>query len=101
MADKKEYSPKTTVDWTSSTCYEQYHSWKREVERIMGGPYNDLDKDVQLNHAFIWAGAEAEKLVDAWKAEDPAANKVEDIAGLLKCLDLCLTQLLLLELKVL
>ena len=83
------YKPQTTVDWTSQQAYNQFRSWKREVERIINGPMHNEVDSVKLNTVFIWAGALVEQIVEAKQAED---NRViENVPQLLQCLDDCLT----------
>ena len=85
------YKPTTTVEWGSDSSATQFHHWKREVERIMEGPYTTKAAGVKLNHVYIWGGSQAEQLVEAWKSEDPTSNKVDTYEQLLTCLEKCLT----------
>ena len=32
------YMPQTKVDWTSNNASSQFKLWRKEVERIIGGP---------------------------------------------------------------
>ncbi|XP_063586309.1 uncharacterized protein LOC134763680 [Penaeus indicus] len=59
------------VDWTSSNAYTQFKMWRKEVERIIGGPLAAKTDIVKINHIYIWAGAHAETLIEARKAENP------------------------------
>ena len=58
--------------------------------RIVNGPLHDQADDVNLNTVYIWAGAEAELLVEAKQAEDPTI-KVETVVQLLDTLAQCIT----------
>jgi len=84
------YKPQTLVDWTSKEAYTQFRRWKKEVERIVGGPLADATAAVQLNHVYIWAGAHAEQLVEARQSEDPELT-IDTVNKLLSCLEECLT----------
>ena len=48
---------------------------------------NDM---VKVNHIFIWAGDDAETLVEAKQEEDPAPE-IKDATSLLNTLQSCLT----------
>lgn len=65
------YMPQTKVDWTSTNAYTQFQLWRKEVERIVDGPLAGKSNAVKLNHIYIWAGALAERLIDAKTAENP------------------------------
>lgn len=84
------YSPRSTVDWTSDQAYQQFRLWRKEVERIVNGPMNGETDTVKLNTVFIWAGAHAERLVEAKMSED-VNLRVTNVDQLLTCLDQCLT----------
>lgn len=84
------YKPQTQVDWNSRDAYSQYRLWRKEVERIINGPLHEEFEEVKLNHVFIWAGAQVERLVEAKQAEDPTCS-VATVDELLDCLDGILT----------
>ena len=84
------YRPQTTVDWTSSDAYSQFKLWRKEVERIIGGPLVSRSDKVKINHIFIWAGAHAETLIEARQNEDPDL-RIETPTALLDQLASCLT----------
>jgi hypothetical protein len=65
------YKPQTKVDWISSDAYPQFKLWRKEVEIILGGPLAGKADAVKLNHVYIWAGAQAEQLIEARTNEDP------------------------------
>ena len=90
MAATTSYMPQTKVAWCAKDSLQNFKVWRREVERIIGGPMKDNEEDVNLNHVFIWAGGEAETLAEAKQAEDPAL-KIEKPKDLLDCLEKCLT----------
>ena len=90
MAAALHYRPLTTVDWTSREAHTQFTRWKKEVTRIVDGPMAGDEDAVKLNTVYIWAGAEAEQLVEAKQAENPAL-KVENVKQLLDTLQGCLT----------
>ena len=83
------YSSKATVNWEDKETLSQYKVWRKEVERIMGGPLAQSTDAVKLNHIFIWAGGEAEMLVEAKQAEDHNV-KIETPQQVLDCLQGCL-----------
>ena len=89
MVGGHRYLPLTKVEWTSSHAYPQFRLWRKEVERIIDGPMAGDSDAVKLNTIFIWAGAIAETLVEACKAED-ANLKIEKPKDLLDCLAGCL-----------
>ena len=76
MADSFKYAPRTKVDWRSNQAYSHFRMWKKEVERIINGPMKDTEDAVKLNTVYIWAGANAESLIEARQAEEPTL-KVE------------------------
>ena len=41
------------------------------MERIINGPLASRSDKVKLNHVYIWAGAQAESLIEARTSEDP------------------------------
>ena len=84
------YKPQTKVDWTSSDAYPQFKLWRKEVERIIGGPLAGKSDPVKLNHVYIWAGAHAEQLIEARINEDPTLN-INTAKKLLDQLAACLT----------
>ena len=84
------YKPQTLVDWTSKEAYTQFRRWKKEVERIVGGPLADGNAAMKFNHVYIWAGAHAEQLVEARQSEDPELT-IDTVSKLLSCLEECLT----------
>ena len=84
------YKPQTLVDWTSNEAYTQFRRWKKELERIVGGPLADANAAVKLNHVYIWAVAHAEQLVEARQSEDPELT-IDTVSKLLSCLEECLT----------
>lgn len=84
------YVPQIKVDWTSSTAFSQFILWKREVLRIINGPLAKESDSIKINHIFIWAGAHAEKLIDARTSEDPSID-IETPDDLLGQLETCLT----------
>ena len=90
MAEAGFYRPQTKVDWGSDQAYSQFKLWKKEVERIINGPLAEQADSVRLNHVYIWAGAQAENLVEARVNEDPTI-KVEKPEELLELLGKCLT----------
>ena len=92
MADCYSYKPQSKVDWTSAKAHSQFRMWRKEVDRILGGPMNSQSDAVKLNTVFIWAGAHAENLVEARQNEDPTL-KIENPKQLLDCLENCLTRL--------
>ena len=48
------YMPQTKVDWTSNSASSQFKLWRKEVERIIGGPLAARSDRVKLNHIYIW-----------------------------------------------
>ena len=90
MAVPYVYKPTTTVDWTSRESSQQFSRWKKEVLRIVDGPLSEQTDEMKLNTVYIWAGAEAELLVEAKQAEDPTL-KVETVNQLLATLAKCIT----------
>ena len=68
---ENHYIPQTKVDWTSSNASSQFKLWRKEVERIIGGPLASRSDRVKINHVYIWAGAHAESLIEARLNEDP------------------------------
>ena len=89
MATSAVYVPQTKVDWRSKDAIQQFRIWRKEVERILGGPMDGQSAKVMLNHVYIWAGGEAETLVEAKEAENPSID-LETPAKLLDCLQSCL-----------
>ena len=65
------YVPQTKVDWTSSNAFSPVKFWRKEVERILGGPLHFRSDRVKINHVYIWACAHAESLIKARLNEDP------------------------------
>ena len=57
--------PQTKVDWNSNNASSQFKLWRKEVERIIGGPLAARSDRVKLNHIYTWAGAHAESLIEA------------------------------------
>ena len=84
------YKPQTSVDWTSNDAYPQYKLWRKEVERIIGGPLAGKSDEIKLNHVFIWAGARAEQLIEARTNESPDLT-IDTPKKLLDELAACLT----------
>ena len=84
------YIPATKVDWTSTSAFAQFQLWRKEVERIIGGPLANKSNPVKVNHIFIWAGAHAESLIEAKKDKDPSID-VSTPVNLLDQLQSCLT----------
>lgn len=82
--------PQTKVDWTSNDASSQFKLWRKEVERIIGGPLASRSDRVRLNHVYIWAGAHAESLIEASLNEDPEL-RITTPAALLDQLATCLT----------
>lgn len=64
--------------------------WRKEVERILGGPLAARSDRVKINHVYIWAGAHAESLIDARLNEDPEL-RITTPTVLLDQLATCLT----------
>ena len=83
------YVPQTKVDWTSSTAFSQFKKWRKEVERILGGPLAARSDRVKLNHVYIWPGAHAESLIEARLNKDPELRITT--TALLNQLAVCLT----------
>ena len=71
MADAKSYRPQTSVNWKAKDAIHTFKVWKKEVIRILNGPMAKSDDMVKVNHVFIWAGGDAEVLIEAKQAEDP------------------------------
>ena len=72
------------MEWTSKGAHEQFRRWKKEVERIVGGPLADAPDAVKLNHIYMWAGANAEQLVEAKQSEDPELI-IDAVSQFLSC----------------
>ena len=70
MAAKGRYVQQTKVDWMSTNVFSQFKLWCKEVERITNGPLASRSDKVKLNHVYIWAGAQAESLIEAQTSED-------------------------------
>ena len=68
---ENHYMPQTKVDWTSNNASSQFKLWRKEVERIIGGPLAFRSDRVKMNHIYCWAGAHAEYLIEARLNEDP------------------------------
>lgn len=86
---ENHYMPQTKVDWTSNNASSQFKLWRKEVERIIGGPLASRSDRVKTNHIFIWAGAHAESLIEARLNEDPElriTTPTELLDQLAKCL---------------
>ena len=43
------YMPQTKVNWTSNNASSQFKLWRKEVERIIGGPLAARSNRVKLN----------------------------------------------------
>lgn len=84
------YIPHTKIDWTANNVFAQFKLWRKEVERIIGGPLAEKTDEVKINHIYIWAGAHAETLIEARQNEDPTV-KIKKPKQLLDELALCLT----------
>ena len=84
------YIPQTKVDWTSSNASSHFKLWRKEVERIIGGPLASRSDRVKLNHVYIWAGAHAESLIEARLCEDPELQ-ITTAKALLDQLAACIT----------
>ena len=82
--------PQAKVDWTSSNASSQFKLWRKEVERIIGGPLASRSERVKMNHIYIWAGAHAESLIEERLNEDPEL-RITTPAELLDQLAKCLT----------
>eukprot|EP00914_Ancora_sagittata_P002244 GHVO01005009.1.p2 GENE.GHVO01005009.1~~GHVO01005009.1.p2 ORF type:complete len:108 (+),score=3.68 GHVO01005009.1:92-415(+) len=63
------YQPSTRVSWEAHDAYSTFKRWRKEVERIVDGPLATQSDDAKINHIYIWAGAQAEMLIDARLAE--------------------------------
>ena len=88
---ENHYMPQTKVDWTSNNASSPFKLWRKEVERIIGGPLASRSDRVKINHIFIWAGAHAESLIEA-RLNDPAAElRITTPTELLDQLAKCLT----------
>ena len=86
---ENHYMPQTKVDWTSNNASSQFKLWRKEVERIIGGPLASRSDRVKTNHIYIWAGAHAESLIEARLNEDPElriTTPTELLDQLAKCL---------------
>ncbi len=90
MASAQSYTPQTKVDWEADDSIFAFKTWRKEVERILSGPLNEGDDSIKVNTIFIWAGGNAEALVEARQAEDESA-KVDTPKNLLNTLEACLT----------
>ena len=87
---KGHYVPQTRVDWTSTNVFSQFKLWQKEVERIINGPLASRSDKVKLNHVYIWAGAQAEYLIEARTSEDPTIT-ITSPSILLDQLTACIT----------
>ena len=87
---KGHYVPQTRVDWTSTIVFSQFKLWQKEVERIINGPLASRSDKVKLNHVYIWAGAQAEYLIEARTSEDPTIT-ITSPSILLDQLTACIT----------
>ena len=90
MAEQQHYAPQTKVDWTSKDAFPQFELWKKEVERIIDGPFASRSDKVKMNHIFIWGGAHAEALIEARLNEDPTL-RINSPSELLTQLAACIT----------
>ena len=68
---ENHYMPQTKVDWTSNNASSQFKLWRKDVERIIGGPLVSRSDRVKTSHIYIWAGANAESPIEARLNEDP------------------------------
>ena len=84
------YKPQTRVDWTSNEAFPQFKLWRKEVDRILGGPLAAKNDAIKMNHVYIWAGAKAEQLIEARINENPDLN-INTAEKLLDELSACLT----------
>ena len=50
------YIPATKVDWTSTSAFAQFQLWRKEVERIIGGPLANKSNPVKVNQFFFLSG---------------------------------------------
>ena len=82
--------PQIIVNWTSSNASLQFKLWRKEVERIIGGPLAARSDRVKLNHIYIWAGAHAESLIEARLNKNPEL-RINTPTTLLDQLATCLT----------
>ena len=82
--------PQTKVGWTSNNASSQFKLWRKEVERIIGGPLAARSDRMKLSHIYIWAGAHAESLIEARLNEDPEL-RINTPSSLLDPLAACLT----------
>ena len=90
MAESKlSYKPLSTVSWTGNNAFAEFQLWRKEVDRILKGPLNDLEEPVKINHVYIWGGAQAELLVEARQSED-ATTDVSTYTKILDVLASCL-----------
>lgn len=87
---ESNYVPQTKVDWASSNASSQFKLWRKEVKRILGGPLHSRSDRVKVNHVYIWAGAEAESLIEARLNEDPEL-RITTPTALLDQLAACIT----------
>ena len=90
MAAEGHYVPQTRVDWTLTNVFSQFKLWRKEVERIINGPLASRSDKVKLNHVYIWAGAQAESLIEARTSEDPTIT-ITSPSILLDQLAACIT----------
>ena len=74
----------------STNVFSQFKFWRKEVERIIIGPLASRSDKVKLNHVYIWAGAQAESLIEARTSEDPTIN-ISSPSILLDQLAACIT----------
>ena len=89
------HKPQPMVSWWNGLqkgAYAQFRRWKKEIERIVGGPLADAPAAVKLNHVYIWAGANADQLVEARQSEDPDLI-IDTVSKFLTCLEECLTHI--------
>ena len=89
MAENHYMPQQTKVDWTSNNASSQFKLWRKEVERIIGGPLASRSDRVKINHIYIWAGTHAESLIEARLNEDPEVRITtpkELLDQLTKCL---------------
>ena len=64
------YMPQTKVNWTSNNASSQFKLWRKDVERIIGGPLVSRSDRVKTSHIYFWAGANAESPIEARLNED-------------------------------
>ena len=84
------YQPSTRVNWDAQDAYSTFKRWRKEVERIVDGPLATQTDAAKINHIYIWAGAQAEILIDARRGESPDL-KIETPTQLLDQLQACIT----------